>query len=108
MFESQPSTEPVFCTNCKHLIGARRRPEDAPFWKCGHPLNVEKVEQDLVTGLTRTTFKELEIRRVREDPEACGPGGRGFEQYIQPTYTPPPSSKQSKGADALLNELESL
>ena len=107
--ETSPQPEAPSCAECVHLLGKRTVPEYYRAWLCENPQNIASRTRNLVTGLVETVYKDATCVECRQNAEACGPSGKGFEKYVQ--YVPPGKAQSTGGkasADALFAELENL
>lgn len=87
---------PVFCKDCKHLIGVRHNLQDAEVkWKCGHPENRFVVAPNLVTGEVKYGYYVDMVSSLRYREDRCGFYGAWYEKYEPPvpTYNPIDTSK---------------
>lgn len=84
-----PAPTPVFCRDCKHLLGIRHKPELAADWRCAHPSNIDSVSHNLVTGDKIVIYHCTDLIALRNNSYECGPSGAWFEAYTPPVYTSP-------------------
>ena len=104
-------TNPVFCKDCKHLIGVRHYTEGVDSkWKCGHPENRFANPPSLVTGEIRYGYRIEMIGALRYREDLCGYDGTWYEKYEPPvlTYNPTASVETKPSATPTLDKLKRL
>lgn len=82
VMEGVPPEEGKFCADCKHLIGVRymKGTEDLTKWRCGRPENIKEERLNLVTGIKKKEFHQIDIYPVRYN--LCR--GNWYEEYVEP------------------------
>lgn len=74
-----------FCKDCTHLLGNRNYAENWQNWKCGKTKEIVGVNP--VNG--EPIIKAYFCSAMREVPADCGPEGKWYVEYKQPTFLEP-------------------